>query len=118
MSKIKAILPSLREKKRYLVFEISSKSKIKSFKTLSRLIWQNSQLFLGDLGLSEAGIWVLPDKWDEKSQRGIIRVNHRYIHKLKTSLALIKQVQEEDAIVRTVGVSGILKKAESKYLAS
>ncbi len=118
MNKIKAILPSLKEKKRYLVFEISSKTKIKNFKALSGLIWQNSQNFLGDLGLAEAGMWILPDKWSEKAQRGMIRVNNKHVNKLKTSLALVDSFQGEEVVIRSLGVSGILKKAEAKYLSS
>ena len=114
--KIKPILPTLREKKRYLAFEILSKSKIKDFSSVSSAIWASSLSFLGELGAAKAGIWVLADKYNPEKQRGIIRVNHKHVDGLKASLALVRQIEGNDAIVRSITVSGILRKA-SKYIA-
>ncbi len=114
--KIKPILPSLREKKRYLTFEILSKSKIKDFSSVSGSIWASSLSFLGESGTAKAGIWLLPDKYNSKTQRGIIKVSNKHVNNLKASLALIKQIEGNDVIVRSMTVSGMLKKA-SKYLA-
>ena len=115
--KIKPVLPSLREKKRYLVFEIISKKDIKSFSDVSSLIWQSSLSFLGEIGTAKAGIWVLPDKWKQKKQKGMIKVNNKYIDKLKTSLTLIKSFKRQQIIIKSVGVSGMINKADKKYLA-
>ena len=113
-TKIKPILPSLREKKRYLAFEIISKSKIKDFSAVSSAIWSSSLSFMGELGAAKAGIWVLPDKYNEKTQRGIIKVSNKYVNELKASLALIKEIDGNGAIVRSVILSGMLNKA-AKY---
>jgi ribonuclease P/MRP protein subunit POP5 len=118
MVKIKPILPSLREKKRYLVFEIISKNRIKSFPSISRAIWDYSLQFLGEKGVAQAGIWLLPDKYNPQTQRGLVRVNNKYVNDLKSVLTLIDQIENKEVIVRSVGVSGILKKAETRYLAS
>jgi len=115
--KIKAVLPSLREKKRYLVFNIVSKKNIKSFSEVSELVWQASLRFLGEIETAKAGIWVLPDKWNPKKQKGIIKVNNNYLDKLKTALALIKSFKRQQIIVKSVGVSGMINKADKKYLA-
>lgn len=115
--KIKAVLPSLREKKRYLVFEITSKKDIKSFSEVSNLIWQSLFSFLGEIETAKAGIWVLPDKWNPKKQKGIIKVNNNYLDKLKTALALIKNFKKQHIVVKSVGVSGMINKAEKKYFA-
>ncbi|MBU4492823.1 MAG: hypothetical protein KKA61_00470, partial [Nanoarchaeota archaeon] len=64
-----------------------------------------------------AGIWVLPDKWNPKKQRGMIKVNNKYVDKLRTSLTLIKRFKRHQIIVKSVGVSGIINKADKKYLA-
>ncbi|OIO61960.1 hypothetical protein COY26_01155 [Candidatus Woesearchaeota archaeon CG_4_10_14_0_2_um_filter_33_10] len=115
--KIKPVLPSLREKKRYLVFEIISKKDIKSFSEVSSLIWQSSLSFLGEIETAKAGIWVLPDKWNQKKQMGMIKVNNKYVDKLKTVLALIKSFKKQQIFVKSVGVSGMINKADKKYLA-
>ena len=59
MAKIKPVLPSLREKKRYLVFEIVSKEPIKDFSVISKAIWKALLDLSGVLGASKAGIWLL-----------------------------------------------------------
>jgi ribonuclease P/MRP protein subunit POP5 len=115
MKRIKPILPSLKEKKRYLVYEIISDTKINDPKVVSEAIWDSSLGFMGTDTAAKAGVWVLEDKF--KNQKGVIKVNNKYIEKLRTSLALIKTIKKKPVVVRTVGVSGILKKAENKYIA-
>lgn len=115
MAKIKPVLPSLREKKRYLAFEVISKKPVKEFSDISRVIWQSLLNFSGVLGASRAGIWLLSDKFNKDKQKGLIKVNHKHVDLLKAALCTIKQVNKVDVIVRSIGVSGILKKT-SKYL--
>ena len=115
-NKLKPILPSLREKKRYLTFEIISKGKIKEFSTVSSSIWSNLLSFMGELGAAKAGIWLLADKYNEKTQRGIIKVSNKYVNELKASLSLIKEIDKKEVIVRSIIVSGMLNKA-TKHIA-
>jgi len=112
MAKIKPVLPSLREKKRYLVFEIISKKPIKEFSGVSKAIWKSILDLSGVLGASKAGIWLLGDKFNKDKQTGIIKVNHKNVDLLKSALCTIKQINGIDVIVRSVGVSGILKKTD------
>ena len=116
--RLKSLLPALKEKNRYLVFEIVSDDKIRDFKAVSRQINLKMSELVGSLGMARANIRVLADKWRPNRQRGIIKVNHRYAHELKSALAMIDRLKGKDAIVRSAGLSGILKKAESKYIAS
>ncbi len=115
-NKLKPILPTLRERKRYLAFEIVSKAKIKDFSSVSSAIWASLLSFSGELGSAKAGMWILSDKYDTKTQRGIIRINNKYVNELKTSLALIDRIEGSDVLIRSTNVSGILKKA-AKYTA-
>lgn len=107
-------MPSLRERKRYLVYETISENPIEpkmAFKTIKKQF----QLLFGSIGLSEAGLMFIKDK--ASTTKGVIRVKHTYVNKLKMSLALIDQVEGEDALIHSVGVTGILKKT-GKYIAS
>ena len=117
MARIKPILPSLREKKRYLVFEIISGNKKEDFKAVSRAIWACSLQFLGEYGVANAGIWLLPDKYNDDNKMGIIKVGHKYVNHLKSALTMVDKIDNHEVIVKSVGVSGILKKAENKYIA-
>ncbi|MBI2108395.1 hypothetical protein HYX09_00535 [Candidatus Woesearchaeota archaeon] len=111
--KIKPILPSLREKKRYLAFEVISKNRV-NFDSLQKAIYSTALKVLGQLGVAKAGIIVLKDKW--QNNRGLIRVSHRNVDNLRTALMFVDKVDNEEVIVRSVGLSGILRKAENKYL--
>jgi len=68
-TKLKPVLPSLREKKRYLAFEVISKEKINDASQVSSAIWNASLQLLGQLGTAKAGLMVLSNKWDQKLQR-------------------------------------------------
>ena len=115
-TKLKPILPSLREKKRYLVFEVISKEKISDADAVSGAILQSSLQFLGQRGTAKAGIVALNNKWDAEKQRGIIKVSHKHVDDVKASLVFAKKIEGKDAIIRSLGVSGVLKKAENNYL--
>ncbi|MBW2964822.1 hypothetical protein KY363_05155 [Candidatus Woesearchaeota archaeon] len=110
-------MPSLRERKRYLAFEIISEKPIQDFKAVSYAITNTALQFLGELGCAEAGIIMMQDKFDAQRQRGLIRVNNRSLDRLRATLALVQKIDNQDVIVRSVGASGIIKKAFNNYIA-
>lgn len=114
-AKIKPLLPTLREKKRYLVYDVVSKHKFNDAIHVTKAILDASKEFLGNLGMAKAGIIPI-DHWNASLQRGIMRVNNKNVDNLKASLIFVKAINGEEVIVRSVGASGILKKAQQKYL--
>lgn len=110
-------MPSLRERKRYLAFEIISDRPIRDFNEVSKAIQEKALEYLGELGCADAGIAMLPEKYNKGTQRGLVRVNNKSLDKLKATLALIEQIDSQNVIVRSRGASGILKKAEGKFIA-
>ena len=116
MNRLKPLLPTLKEKKRYLAFEIVSKEKIKAFSEVSRAIWASTLSFNGTNGVAEMGMWVLPEKYNASKQRGLIRVAHKSLNSMRASLALVSQVEQQPVIIRSLGASGIIAKAEKKYI--
>jgi|TARA_Y100000310_G_scaffold177182_1_gene177256 ribonuclease P/MRP protein subunit POP5 len=115
-TKIKPLLPSLREKKRYLAFEVISGHRFNDTFHVNKAILDASNSFLGSLGMAKAGILPINDKWNENLQRGIMRVNNKHVDELKASLVFVKNIEGKEAIVKSVGASGILRKAQQKYL--
>lgn len=101
-----------------MAFEIVSEGQIKDISAVSRQIKDSSLNFLGTMGLASAGFMVVEDCWNREMQRGILRVNNRYLNHAKASLTLIDSINSENVIVRSIGASGSLKKAKEKYLAS
>ena len=115
-TKIKPLLPSLREKKRYLAYEVISESRFYDAFAVNKAILEAAKDFLGISVMSRAGILPINDKWNAALQRGIMRVNNKHVDDLKASLIFVKNIEGKDAIVRSVGASGILRKAQQKYL--
>lgn len=110
--KIKQLLPSQKEKKRYIVFEIISKNKIKQASEIFKEIINSILSFAGQKGAAQAGIIILPDKYNKETQKGIIKVNHKMTDILKSSLMLIKEISGESVAIKSIATSGILQKAE------
>jgi ribonuclease P/MRP protein subunit POP5 len=118
MNKIKPVLPSLREKKRYLVFEVISDKKLENVNSISKTIMNDCQNYLGEMGMAKAGLMILNNKYNPNMQRGVIKVSHKMVDNLRAALCFVKEIDNQKVIVKSVGVSGILKKAQNKYLAA
>lgn len=69
--------------------------------------------FLGELETAKAGVQIMPD-W--KKMRGILRVNNKYTDKVRSSLMLIDNINNNKVMIHTRGVSGILNKARNKFM--
>ena len=111
---MKSLLPSLKEKKRYLVFKIISNKKF-NFKDIEKTISLNNIEFNGVLNSSKGNLNFIQDCFNFENQTGIIKVNNKYTDNLKASLTLIKNINNDNVIVRSLYVSGILNKAK-RYL--
>lgn len=107
-------MPTLKEKKRYLAFEVVSDKGINDLKAVSDEIMAKALELVGNLGLAKAGIQIL--KYNKSLQKGLIRVNHKHVDELKAALTFIKKINNKEAIVKSIGVSGMLNKAEERYL--
>ena len=118
MNKLKPLLPSLREKKRYVAFEIlDNVGSSYGFDTISDQIKASFLSMFGSIGLGKSGLWMLKDKWDGKMKKGIIKINHQYVNALKASLTMVTTIKGEQVMIRSLGTSGNLGKAE-RYIAA
>ena len=106
--------PSLKDKKRYLVFEIISE-KTHSFEEVKTAVFGAVASFLGTSGIAKSKLKVLADKWNSQKQRGILSADRKSIEHVKAALCLSDNVGESSAIIRSIGVSGIIKKAVKNY---
>ena len=113
--KLKPLMPTLREKKRYLVYEAICKNKFNDAIHVNKAILDASREFLGSLGMAKAGILPLDDQWSQDMQRGIIRVNNKQVDNVKAAFVFVKSIGAHEAIVRSIGASGVLKRAKQKY---
>ena len=101
MVKIKTILSTLKEKKRYVLYEIESKRKMNN----QQVIQEGLKNFIGDLGLAKAGLQFIKSK----NNRGIFQVTNKSLNEVRTGLALI-QDSENPIRIKTLKVSGMINK--------
>ena len=89
---MKPILPTLKEKKRYVVFEIISNETFDGT-AIKKFIYDECLKFLGELGISRAGLMSVEDQF--KDNKGILRVNNKYVDEIKLALSLIKSINNK-----------------------
>ena len=104
--------PSLKQKKRYVLFEIQA-AKAFALSEVSEAIGTSLLRFLGELGMAKASPLFVTEKWDEKKQRFVLKVNHKYVDELKTAVILNKKIKNTPVLIRSVLTSGTLKKISS-----
>jgi RNase P/RNase MRP subunit POP5 len=85
--KIKPLLPSLREKPRYIKYKVAQKMS-------SDNIYKNIKQFLGELEMAKAGVKMI--------NNNIIRTNSKYLDSVKSALILIKGLD----IIKVSGLLG------------
>jgi ribonuclease P/MRP protein subunit POP5 len=112
MTTLNPLPPSKRERNRYLVYALRSEKPVKG-EDIGRAIWKTALDFLGELGVSKSSLRVVD--FDEKKQKGIIKVNHNSVEEARMTLALVKEVNKHKVALNVLGVSGILKKARGKW---
>lgn len=106
---MKSLLPVLRENNRYIRFEIISKKQL-NFKEVEKSLESDILGFLGMLELAKSSFKLI----NIHNNKGIIKVNRKYLSKIKAALTIINNVEKEKIAIKSKHVSGILKKAKSK----
>lgn len=107
MTKIKQVLPSLREKKRYLAFKINSEGNFtkKHIETSINMAILN---YMGELGYARAG----PILVEYGKNKGILKVNNKELSNVRAGLSLITKVDNKKAFISSIITSGLLNKAK------
>lgn len=104
---MKPLLPTLKERKRYILFEVYSKEKVEK-EEVKKQVTKACLQFLGELGMAKAGVQFMPETY--KNNKGIIRVGHRHVDEVKASLALINEIDGKKVSFNVVKVSGLVGK--------
>lgn len=108
---LKTLPPTLREKKRYLAFEIICELEIPQKEVVG--IVRNSMLsYCGVLGCSKANPWLM----DYNHPYGILRVSREELDYLKSSLILVDEFKKKPINIRIIGVSNSVKNIREKFL--
>ena len=105
---MKRLISSLREKKRYVAFEVDSDYGLDK-ENVIRAVDASCRNFLGEYGYGKAGVMVVKDTVNGK--KGVVRVNSKYVDLVKVSLMMIKEIDNNRVVFRNVKTSGMLGKA-------
>lgn len=105
-------MPTLRSKKRYIVFEIVADKKF-TFTDIKIAVESSWQQFWGDFGKAKASPMLLKEKFNQDTQRFIIKVNNKHVDELKAAMVLNKKIKNTTVILKSIITSGTLKKASS-----
>jgi ribonuclease P/MRP protein subunit POP5 len=108
------ILPSsLREKKRYIAFEVISESNdIIDRKALLDEIFFATQMLIGDEGSSEIGYRLM----DFNGSVGIMKVSLGAVEMARAAMGTVCYIKGSRAAVRVLGVAGTIRSAIEKYI--
>ena len=111
-TRIKVLTPTLREKKRYLVYSVDyfgnkASESIKLKETVDKGLLE----FLGTFGYAKAGVMFVKGS----GKKGILRVDRKYVDHVRTGLMTVKKMDSGDVAIRCLGLSGSVNKAEQIY---
>ena len=99
--------PSLKQKKRYVLFEIKSKDKFGASE-VKKEVDAALLLFIGQLGLSKASPLFLKERY--KDNQFMVKINHKHVDECISAIMLIKTIKNKPVLIRSVITSGTLKK--------
>lgn len=113
-SRQKSLMPTLKERQRYLVYQLEFDERHLDTDLSAESILNQCRSMLGIFDGASAGL--IGVRFNIKNSRGIIRVNNRYVDKLRTCLGLIKTIKTSESrdkpvMVNILYVTGIINKA-------
>ena len=111
MARIKPLLPTLRERKRYLAFEVVADKEL-SWSAIKKAVFDAMKEYVGIDGISDAGLLFVKNN----GNKGILRVSHTSLNKVRAALIFIKNIDSQKVMVKSIGASGMLNKAND-YIA-
>lgn len=110
---MKRLPPTLREKKRYVAFEVlCDESLVKE--DITREIWKHALSLLGEIQASSLGLWVLD--YNSGTGEGFLVCRNEALWKIKAVLAFVGEINEKKVHICVKGVSGTIKALKRKFL--
>ena len=108
---MKALPKSLREKKRYVSFEIISENSV-SFEEFKKAYTLTIKELVGMLGLAKTSLMVVKDQY--KYPTGIIKTNTKSLKIIQAAFAYMKELNKQPIQVRSIKTSGLIHKLTEK----
>jgi ribonuclease P/MRP protein subunit POP5 len=106
--KIKSLLPSLKERKRYLAVKIEAVNGTINRNPTEEII-QKLKALLGVFDSADAGLMYLD--YDSKNNVSFIKCSAHSLDKVRAALLFITELGVEQVILRSLKASGMVDKA-------
>lgn len=107
-NKLKLLLPTLREKDRYVSFQVISEEPI-IYSDLEQAVLNTFLDFYGEYGFSKLSFWIIKNLYDPERQVGVIRCNNKSVPQTVAGLGLISRLGETRITIKILKVSGTIK---------
>ncbi len=108
IEKLKILPPTLREKDRYIAFQVISDEPI-TYADLEAAIWNQLLDFYGEYGISRTSMWLIKNLYNDREQIGVIRCNNKSVSQVIAGLGLISRLGDIRIIFKILKVSGSIK---------
>lgn len=105
---LKKSSPTLRERDRYVHFQIISEETI-GYSDLEAAIWNTLLDFYGEMGVSQTSMWLVRNLWDPQKQSGVIKCNNLSVPQVIAGLGFISRLGESRILVKILKVSGTIR---------
>lgn len=118
--KLKILPSTLRNPKRYLVFEAISQIPLTRDNVIS-LIREASLCFHGECGFSYLDLWIM-EIWELDSQehenmvKGVIQCNREQVNSVRAAILTITKFKGNRVVFHIIGMSGTIKSAIKKFI--
>jgi len=107
-TKPKTLIPTLREKHRYISFQVISEEPI-SYSSLEYAIWNQFLDTFGEVGVAKMGMWLIKNIYDSEKQIAVIRCNNKSVHQIVGGLGLINRLGDTRVIFKILKISGTIR---------
>ncbi|MBW2990693.1 hypothetical protein KY348_03245 [Candidatus Woesearchaeota archaeon] len=108
--KVNPLKPSMREKKRYMAYELMSDKALS--KDADKALIAKIKELLGIFAAGKAG--VMSVKYNSTNQKGILRVDRKFVDNTRSCFVMIKDINNEKVLIRTIKVSGMINKVKKE----
>src|SRR3989304_6462706 len=108
INQLKILMPTLREKERYVAFQVISEETI-TYSDLEAAVWNTMLDFFGEYGTSKTSVWLIKNLYDEQKQIGVIRCNNKSVQEILAALGIITRLGDIRVIFKILKVSGTIK---------
>ncbi len=102
---------TMKENRRYLVFEVIGEQKF-SKEEVSKALWKTMFSMIGTTGAAASGFWIIDFK--EEEQKGMLRCNSEWLEFIRGVLCFLTEVNNKKAFIHIIRTSGTIKKAREK----